>query len=139
MRTTVKREKVLLILDWCVLKFGASKYNDEFPPRLRLYKSRGTGALKNIALRGTYLDGTICIYLGSITSYKELCETVIHEYKHYIMNDNEYDRLTEKLKKKGRDEDFFLYHHPHEKRARYAERKWGKICYGELRYRLYKR
>ncbi len=135
MESSVDRESVLLILDWCIAKFGASKHQNIFPPRLRLYKSYGTSSIKNrkIELRGTYLEGTISIYLGSIISDQELCETVVHEYKHYLMDDDEYDRITELQKTLGRDSDYLFYNHPHEKRARYAEKKWGMICYNELK------
>jgi hypothetical protein len=133
MRANVDRNKVLLILDWCIFKFGASRYSDEFPPKIRIYKSKGTD------LRGTYLDGVITVYLASNRSVKELCETVIHEYKHYLMNDDEYDVLANIMKKRGRDKEYMKYNHPHEKRARRMENKWGEICFNELRNKLYKK
>lgn len=141
MKTPIKREKVLLILDWCVFKFGTSKYSDEFPPRIRVYKSCGTAAFNDNGdgLRGTYLDGTITIYLGSNRSIKELCETIIHEYKHYLMSDDEYDVLTNIMKTRGKKLGDLKYNHPHEKRARRMEAKWGEICFQELRNKLYKK
>jgi len=140
MRANVDRNKVLLILNWCILKFGKSKYCEDYP-QLRVYNSKGVSSRLNgeLGLNGSYVDGTITIYLGTIKSMKELCETVIHEYKHYLQNNNEYDRLEKKLIKRGHDEDYVYENHPHEKRAEKAERKWGDVCYKELRYYLYKK
>jgi hypothetical protein len=137
MSANIDREKILLILEWCITKFGTSKHQNIFPPRLRVYKSYGTSGFKNRKdkLRGTYLEGTITIYLGSIESHQELCETVIHEYKHYLMDDDEYDKITEAQKILGRDADYLFYNHPHEKRARYAEKKWGMVCYNEVKFK----
>jgi len=140
MKATIDRQKVLLILDWCILRFGISKFREEFP-QLRVCKSKGNSSYSNreLGLCGTYVDGTITIYLATISSVKVLCETVIHEYKHYLMNDNEYDKLEKKLIKKNPDENFIYNNHPHEKRARRMEKKWGEICFNELRYYLYKK
>lgn len=133
-KAQIDRKKVLLILDWCIMKFGMSKYHDDYP-RLRLYKSAGKTAIKGNAdgLRGTYLDGTITIYLDSNNSVKELCETIIHEYKHYLSSVDEYDALTNIMKIQGKDPGSLNYNHPHEKRARRMEDKWGVICYNELK------
>jgi len=141
MRAAIDRERVLLILNWCVFKFGASKYQDEFPPKLRLYKSSGRTAFKDRSeeLRGTYLNGVITIYLNSHHSIKELCETMVHEYKHYLMSDEEYEVLEKRIKKRIKNKEYLQYNHPHEKRARHMETKWGEICFNELRNKLYKK
>lgn len=129
----------MIILIWCMNKFGKSKFRKDYP-KLRVYKSRGNSGYDNreTGLRGTYWNGVITIYLGSISSVRELCETVIHEYKHYLMSDREYDVLERKLKKqKCRSVDIYDAH-PHEKRAMKMEYKWGDVCYRELKNKLYK-
>jgi len=132
------REKVLLIVDWCENKFGKSEHWKK-PLRLRVYKSEGKHVIDFMkdGMRGMYYNGIISIYLASNKTVKQLCETVIHEYKHYLMNDKEYDELKALMKKYG-DYDF-VYNHPHEKKANYAEKKWGRICYNELKSKLYRK
>jgi len=140
MLKSANRRKVLLILEWCISNFGISKYCDDFPS-LRVYKSKGTSEYyaDESGVRGTYGDGLITIYLGTISSYRDLCATVIHEYKHYLMNNEEYLKIEKKMFKVYPDNDYVYENHPHEKRAFKAEEKWGGVCYEELKTEFRKR
>jgi hypothetical protein len=140
MRATIDRKKVLLILDWCITRFGISRFHDDYP-ELRVYKSRGSSGYENkkSGLCGTYGSGVITIYLGSNHSVRELCNTVIHEYKHYLLNHDEYEKIEKKLEKSGISSEELYTKHPHEKSAVRMENKYGDICYAELRNQLYKK
>jgi len=140
MRTTIDREKVLLILEWCINKFGKSKFHNKLPV-LRVYKTEGKSGYSDrlTGLCGTYCDGTITIYLASNRSVRELCCTVIHEYKHYLMSEKEFRILHKKMTERGCEYDDILRNHPHEKRAVRAENTWGDICFNELKSKLYKK
>lgn len=137
MKASIDRQKILLILNWCVKKFGKSSYHKE-PVKLRVYNSKGM-TKDVLGLRGGYIDGRISIYLGSIKSVKELCETVIHEYKHYQLSEFEFKVYFNRMKKEGHDEDYIYDNHPHEKKAERMEKKYGKQCFDELRSKLYKK
>lgn len=136
----ISRDKVLLILDWCITKFGQSEFNKGYP-KLRVYKTKGMSNYYKEPIRGIHYpdNNIICIYLGAITSVKILCETVIHEYKHYLLDNDEYEALIKILKKKNYDKNTIYDKHPHERKARRSENYWGKICYSELKYKLYKK
>jgi len=141
MLKTVNRRKAQLILDWCISKFGMSKFYDDYP-RIRVYKSKGTSYRnKNVTnIMGTQFDGLISIYFGNIKSYKELCNTIIHEYKHYLLSDAEYIRIDKLMSLKYKNDSYNLYYnHPHEIKARKAEKKWGGVCYESLKKELHKR
>jgi hypothetical protein len=133
------REKVLLIFEWYKHNFGKSKFYHK-PLKLRVYHSQGKSdyADKDYGLRGTYNEGTLSIYLGSITTIQNVCKTVGHEYKHYLMNDRDYSYYSKKMKKRGLDKYSVYLNHPHEKRCRKFEEKWGSICFQELKNKLYK-
>lgn len=138
MLKNVDREKVLLILNWCKNKFGKSKYWKNYP-RLFVYKSTGASLDNEKDGRcGHYCNGVIAIFLGSNGDLKDLCGTVIHEYKHYLLNHSEYQREYKRLKKQGLTEKDTVYKHSHEKKAKRFENKWTHICYKELRKELIK-
>jgi hypothetical protein len=134
----LERKKVLLILDWCKSNFGRSRYFRKFP-KLRVYRSAGTSSFEagEGGLCGVYDSGTIIIYLGSHKSVRELCKTVIHEYKHYLLSIREYRSFLAKLENKGLDTDDIANKHPHEKKCRAFEDQWGDQCFSQLRKKLY--
>lgn len=136
----ITRDNVFLILQWFVDKHGQSKYSNSIP-KLKVYKSKGTGDYRyKSGLRGYYNSNsnTINIFLGSIESILDLCKCVAHEYKHYLSSSREYDKIDEKLKNKGFNIDQINENHPHEKRCRKFEEKWGVRCYKELKHFLTK-
>jgi hypothetical protein len=142
MNIDITRDKILLILKWFENKFSKSKFCKTFP-KLRVYKSKGNSDYedKEYGIRGKYDSDTITIhiYLGTIKSVKILCNTVAHEYKHYKLNSKEYDKIYYKLRKSGLNpDDIHRIHHPHEKKCDRFEKKWGLICFNELKNKLYK-
>ena len=134
------RKKVLLILEWCKNQFGRSRYVRKYP-KLRVYRSTGNSYFeyRDRGLFGTYNSGTIIIYLGSHDSMKELCKTVIHEYRHYLMSVREYRSLYKDMAASGSDPEVISHIHPHEKECREFEEKWGGLCFSQLRKKLYKK
>lgn len=134
----IDRKKVLLILDWCIKRFGKSRYQKD-DLKLRVYKSKGISNEHKTGLRGTYYKGTICIYLGSNDSVPELCKTVNHEYKHYLLSEKTWEKQYGHLVKKGLSDEDICVEHPHEKICDKFEKKWGPICYKELKHKLYKK
>lgn len=137
---TVDRKKVLLILEWCKKKFGKSKYWEEYP-LLRVYRTNGWSIDGDKKGRfGHFLEGEISIFLGRHRTIAELCDTVIHEYKHYLLSEDEFQLEYKKLKKQGYSEnDAWIYKHPHEKITKKFANKWGHVCYNELKHELHKR
>lgn len=132
----IDRRKVLLILDWCIKRFGKSRYYKD-NIRLKVYKSSGT-SFKNCGnVFGTYTNGKISIFVGCHTSIQNLCKTVVHEYKHYLLNENEWDGIYAKMIKSGINDNDAVRKHPHEKICKKFENKWGPICYKELKSKLY--
>ena len=134
-----ERKKVLLILDWCIDKFGVSHYEPEYPS-LSVYNSKGSTIDKKFFVAGTYNAATnrITIYLGSIKNYEKLCDTMLHEYKHYLLSSLEYTKEYYKLKKKFTDSEMHDVH-PHEIECRKFGRKWNKECFDDLKKELRKR
>jgi hypothetical protein len=138
----IDRNKILLILSWCQNKFGKSKYRKDFP-KLRVYKTSGivTGnklfGLKNGLFGYQGNNDVIIIFLGLHHSIKELCLTVVHEYKHYLMSEKEWNMLYNNLKITNRED--AIYKHPHEIAATKFENLWGPVCYKELKNKLYKK
>jgi len=131
-----KRDKAVLIFDWCKKKFGRSKFNHEYP-QLLIFKSKNNTE----KFKAYYNNETnkIAIFLGRCYSYEMLCRCVIHEYKHYLMDNKEYEKITNFLMKKykcSRDDVYDM--HPHEKKAYKFEDKWSGICYKELKDKLHK-
>ena len=136
---SIEKSKVLLILEWYKKRFKRSKYCKEYPT-IYLYKSGGT-SIEKTGARGAYENGIISIYLGSIISMKELCETIGHEYKHYLLNEKEYEKIYIKLSKSAsyKNDDEVYDNHPHEIKCSRFELKWGSICFKELKNKLYKK
>jgi hypothetical protein len=132
------RKKVLLILEWCKKEFGRSRYHRKYPV-VRVYRSEGKSSFldRDGGLYGTYIDGTISIYLGSHSGLNELCKTVIHEYSHYLLSIREYRSLSRNMQKKGSDLSVISVDHPHEVQCREYEKEWGDKCFSELRKKLY--
>lgn len=135
--SNINRKKILLILHWCINKFGKSDYN-EFP-KLRVYKSMGKSSYvdREYGLRGLYYytTNTINVYLGTHPSVRELCKTIIHEYKHYMLDEKEYRKIEADLI--DIDNNYLPNKHPHEQLAIEFENQWAEQCFKELKSRLY--
>jgi hypothetical protein len=129
----ITRDKVLLILEWCGKKFGKSVHKKTYPA-LRVYKSAGFYADSNHYNKkerfnkcGQYDANTctISVFMKSNGSYEELCGTLLHEYKHYLLNSTFTNKLIKSKKQ-----------HPDEKYCNRFEKKWVKTCYNELKEKL---
>jgi hypothetical protein len=137
--TRIDRKKVLLILEWCKKKFGKSKYW-EYYPFLRVYKTKGIYCDNDGDGRyGQCLEGTITVFLGRHKTVLEVCNTVIHEYKHYLLSDDNFYLKLKELKKRGVKENDAIRNHPDEKITKKFADKWAHVCYNELKRELYKK
>ena len=140
--TIIDRKKVLLILKWCEKKFGKSNYW-KYYPFLHVYKTKGKyadGEFDGKGRYGHFINGEISIFLGRHKTVKELCDTVIHEYKHYLLSENEFQLEYRKLKRQGfSEENAWINKHPHEKLTKKFAKKWSHVCYNDLKSQLYKK
>lgn len=126
MKANIDRDKVLIIFEWCKNKFGKSRYWTDYP-NLRVYNSLGMSLDSDGHGRlGQFRDGTISIFIGHKMTVRTLCSVVLHEYKHYLLNDNEWNKIHKTLVKLGFDEDEATFIHPHEKRHSNSK-KTGQI------------
>lgn len=115
------REHIVMMLDYCKEKWGMSAYQNSFP-KLRVYTSN---PMSGRELSGTYNPETnlICIYLNNHPSVLELCDTIIHEYTHYLQN-------IEGMYEKYMTVYYRTYdNHPYEITARNRGAKYKWECY----------
>jgi hypothetical protein len=115
----IKRNHVVWMFDWCKSRFGTSKFNNMFEVKVsRTDKSK----------YGCYLDDLdiIQVNLNAHKSLIELCDTVIHEYTHYLQNMYMYTQ-------------YFLKHnksynsHPYEISADNKAKKYRKELRAEFK------
>jgi hypothetical protein len=107
-----------LAYDWCVQNLKKSKFHSGFP---KLYKR---SVQSNSLLKGYYKEAKnlIAVYLDNNTTALDICETVIHEWKHYqqdivIM----YDKYETVYKRKGNN-------HPYEISAENYAKRHASNC-----------
>lgn len=126
------RKKVEIILNWCKKKFKRSKYIKKYP-KLRVYKSKGSSYYSTLSIQGYYSSdtNTISIFTGTISSLKELCNIVLHEYKHYLLDSDEHEILYNLYEQQYDHEEIFNKH-PHEIKCRKFAKKWENECYKEI-------
>lgn len=122
--------QVLCILKWCTDRWGKSLFADSLP-KITVYKSNGNTR----KIKGEYdnIKNRIVIYLGAIESYEELCEIIIHEYTHYMLNSDEYDKIYYDLQDMGMKEKYIYKVHPHEIKCRENGAKYSLICCEETK------
>ena len=119
------RKTALAALNWCMNKWGLSRYQDDFP-KLRCYK-KGDGG----GFYGHFddLDNTIIIYLQPHPDVLTLIETVIHEYVHYKQNVTEnYDRYAEQYEEYNDN--------PYERTAISRSARWKERCFKDIQKSL---
>ena len=123
-------KKVKLILDWCIENFGYSKYERNVP-RLLVRKK---GKLNY----GQYCSNKnlITIRLEIHKSLLELCNTILHEYKHYKLSSNKYTEIYLKLKAKGFSHYEIHQHHLHEQLCDAFASEWENQCFNNLKKQL---
>lgn len=126
MKLEKNRKTAKLALEWCIQKWGKSKYHDDYP-RLIVFKNNPE------ELSGWFNDKKNIIYLNMKYQYNvlEIIKTIIHEYTHFQQNTVlKYDKLARKFKGKPYEE------HPLEKQAYKRERKWAEICEKQIKQKL---
>lgn len=116
------RGHAVKILDWCMDKYGRSKYNKGYP-YIEFRKPQDSDEEDQY---GYYDDITNTIYVNRELhiSVKELAKTIIEEYIHYLQNDREYQRLAET---------YSYSKHPMEKEAKNTANKHYKSCLRDMK------
>jgi hypothetical protein len=111
------------VIRWCMQHLGLPKGKKAGPRLLlRYYRHR--------KVMGTYQQRskTITLYWGSHVDLKEVVNTLIHEYQHFLdlknlQDDRAYDK---ELKQIGYQDNSY------EKKAREAANRWEKACLQEM-------
>ena len=111
------------VIRWCMQHLGLPKGKKAGPQLLlRYYRHR--------KVMGTYQQRskTITLYWGSHASLKEVVNTLIHEYQHFLdIRTNQEDKAYDKeLKQIGYQDNSY------EKKAREVANRWEKACLQEL-------
>lgn len=111
------------VIRWCMQYLGLPEGKRTGPHLLlRYYRHR--------KVMGTYQQRskTITLYWGSHASLKEVVNTLIHEYQHFLdIRTNQEDKAYDKeLKQIGYQEVSY------EKRARQVADRWEKACFQDL-------
>ena len=114
------------VLRWCVEHFG-------LPPRCRTWPRVDLRYYKHRKVMGTYQQRgkVITVYWGSHADLREVVNTVIHEYQHFLdirsgKDDRAYDK---EIKEVGYQDNSY------EKKARELADRWQKVCLKELEKR----
>lgn len=114
------------VIRWCMQHLGLPKGKKAGPRLLlRYYRHR--------KVMGTYQQRskTITLYWGSHVDLKEVVNTLIHEYQHFLdIRTNQEDKAYDKeLKQIGYQQNSY------EKKAREAANRWDKACLQEMKQR----
>jgi len=122
----VRRKYALLALEWCINKYGESKYNDNKTLKLtvdsNLKDKDDDGIRKPITAWYHPSTNEIRLNFKKIHSLKELVGTVIHEYTHFLQDINVmYHKYTEEY-------GISYENHPYEKTANAREERDWKEC-----------
>jgi hypothetical protein len=108
----IKRKHILWMFNWCEQKFGKSKFNNDFKVKISRTCWEDYGEYD--------CDGKVIqVNLLPHKSFIELCDTIIHEYTHYLQNIYMYEVY---LKKYSRNYD----NHPYEISADNKAKKYRK-------------
>jgi hypothetical protein len=110
MISNIQRHHVEYMLNWCFETFGTSKYY----PFLKLRVFVKDQVKEDFG----YLDSHKCLININVKTHKTLvalCDTVIHEFTHYLQDPNLYEKF----------ERIYKYdNHPHEIQADKTAKKW---------------
>jgi Zn-dependent peptidase ImmA (M78 family) len=120
------RSLALRALEWCKKKYGLSKYKDAYPALVFREKYQPKDKPN---LMGEYYweKNKIFIYKKSHLDFEdpvlELIFTMIHEYKHYLQNMDNYNTYFDKY--------YYTYKtHPYERTCnRFADREMYECYY----------
>jgi hypothetical protein len=81
----MKRKDVLILVEWCENKFGKSKFQKTFP---KVVVNNKKGPYCGVYF---YNENEIHIFPKQCKTFLSLCDTVIHEYTHYLQKMDMYD------------------------------------------------
>ena len=112
MNNSINRKHIVWMFGWCKAKFGESKFNPNFHVKV---------SRKEKDKLGCYIDdqGIIQVNLNAHKSLLDLCDTVIHEYTHYLQDMSMYTTYFLKYNKNYNN-------HPYEISANNKAKKWKK-------------
>jgi len=117
---------IVEVIRWCVGHFG-------LPPRSRTWPRVDLRYYKHRKVMGTYQQRSklITIYWGSHADLREVVNTVIHEYQHFLdirtgKDDRAYDK---EIKEVGYQDNSY------ERKAREVSSRWDKACLKDLQIR----
>ena len=114
------------VIRWCMQHLGLPKGKKAGPRLLlRYYRHR--------KVMGTYLQRskTITLYWGSHVDLREVVNTLIHEYQHFLdIRTNQEDKAYDKELKQIGYQDV-----SYERRARQVADRWEKACLQEMKQR----
>lgn len=101
MKAIVSRYKLNKMLLWCVYKYGMTEQQDDYPEFI-LHRSQqymlkryippdpeDLFFIKKIKGEYDYSDNTIHIYSWANKDLEDFCQTMIHEYQHYLEKDQD--------------------------------------------------
>ena len=112
-----KRKYCKLIYSWCKENLKRSKFHDNWP---KLIARKNPNEYYKGYFKGH--NNVICIYLKNNKTPIDLCETIIHEWKHYEQNIVKmYDKY---MRAYGRT----VKNHPYEISAENYSKKHAKNC-----------
>lgn len=117
----ISRGHIELMFEYCKSKWGKSAFHNDFP-KLRVYKKSPKSKVSIKYGQFNSITNTLTVYIGSHRSLIEICDTVIHEYTHYLQDvEGMYDKY---LTKYYRTYD----NHPYEITARNRGMRYKKEC-----------
>ena len=139
MKTTKKlKEDIQKILNTIVEKYGESKWQDDIP-YIHIVRRRHIDKFDNDFADGVLHkeefkqisgwydpnDNSIALIVENMKSIREIIETILHEYQHYL----QCPHWAERYYKLG----YTYENHPYEVQAEEAETKWFDIYYEALK------
>lgn len=115
------------MLQYCKDKWGKSKFQKKYP-ELVIHRETIKEGNPDWDISGFYCEktNTIHIYPRHHNNYLEMCDTIIHEYTHYLQNiQGMYMRYMETWS--------YNYHnHPYEKVANNRAEKFKCECFNSI-------
>ncbi len=118
----INRKNTLKIVQWCHINYGYSKFNTT---NITVKFVKGY-CIDDINILGEYESetNTIFIYKKPHKSFIDFIRSVIHEFVHYLNDDEMYQKYLEVHHKS-------YYHHPHEIKAEAIANRDKRKCLKE--------
>lgn len=84
----IKIKNINRVFDWCVKYYGKSKYYKSYPTLVISYSKKsdyhGEFFIDDSDLDSIELE--LILYVNNLSSNKQIVQTMIHEYQHYLQN-----------------------------------------------------